>query len=860
MVRLTCPLCHKSFQANDELAARGPKCPKCDVALVRAAPASTGTAPAGAAATRAAAVQAQPSRAVPPHLSGPAPGAPASPVGRDWRPLALALSIGGGVLLAAVVALTFLVAGYMSRPQVAAAPTAPAPAPAGPASTVPAPQASVPAANPVAVAPPPPSSPAPVPASVPAGVPAPVRTAAPAAVPVSLPSAAPVEVVDVLRQINPVRDFARGAWTFQATGLASPRNEMGVLRLPVTPSAAYRLTVVVERMSSSASRTSRVTQPWPSVPRPSVPRPSVPRTRPPSLHGRPSPFRAAPQPSPAAPQPSPAVPQPSAEMPQPSAESDEGLEIVLSIDGHPAALVLDGFQRTISGLELIDGRGVDENGTAVRGEFLPRLRKVTVVCTVGPGSVDATVDGRTIVHWSGQSDLLAIDPDLAADVGNSLALVCSTQFRVQRIEWMPLGAAGPPMVAASTAPATAAPAGATVYPATPAAATPSTPARPAVPSPEAMKCVALIEHPLASGSGFAVGNKLLVTNAHVVEGAFPDEIKVQLGTESGKPQPITRIVYFDRVRDLCIIEMQSDVAGLQVRDDYTFHPNDRVTLVGNPSAGGGIVMRNAVNHGRLSSLVHIKNEDFYQIEVMVNPGWSGGPVLDAEGKVVAIVAMKADDRAVTLIRGAEQKLDQDFRTRIGRTTYGVGLTFGIPASALGSVLKDPALCDKERQAEANDKCAAKTLADRLSFLAELSMLRVMANVPAQVRAEARSGVTKTLSGARRTIPPGEAMTFLSELEAARLVQLLEAEAVKSMESVYRKRLDARISAVRESEHLSDPVNRDLEALAAKVRDANKFAEHPATTYTGFSSKVKGFSHDFKEHLKRLEENLKEKES
>jgi S1-C subfamily serine protease len=516
-------------------------------------------------------------------------------------------------------------------------------------------------------------------------------------------------------------------------------------------------------------------------------------------------------------------------------------------------------------LELIDGRGVDENGTAVRGEFLPRLHKVTVVCTVGPGSVDATVDGRTIVHWSGQSDLLAIDPDLAADVGNSLALVCSTQFRVQRIEWMPLGGtalpAGPPMVAASAASAGAsAPVGATVYPAAPAAGAPSTPAKPAVPSPEAMKCVALIEHPLALGSGFAVGKKLLVTNAHVVEGAFPDEIKVQFGDESGKPQPIKRIIYFDRLRDLCIIEIQSEVAGLPVRDDYTFQPNDRVTLVGNPSAGGGIVMRNAVNHGRLSSLVHIKNEDFYQIEVMVNPGWSGGPVLDAEGKVVAIVAMKADDRAVTLIRGAEQKLDRDFRTRIGRTTYGVGLTFGIPASALGSVLKDPALHDEARQAEANDKCAAKTLADRLSFLAELSMLRVMVNVPAQVRAEARTGVTKTLSGARRTIPPGEAMTFLSELEAARLGQLLEAEAVKSMESVYRKRLDARISAVRESEYLSAPVKRDLEALAAKVHDANKFAEHPATTYTGFSTKVKGFSHDFKEHLKRLEENLKEKES
>ena len=202
-----------------------------------------------------------------------------------------------------------------------------------------------------------------------------------------------------------------------------------------------------------------------------------------------------------------------------------------------------------------------------------------------------------------------------------------------------------------------------------------------------------------------------MTNAHVVEGVFPDEIKVQFGTENSKVEPIARILYFDRLRDLCVIELQSERAGLDVRGDYTFNSGDRVSLVGNPSAGGGILMRNAVNYGRLSSVVHIKEQDFYQIDVSVNPGWSGGPVLDAEGKVVAIVAMKAADKAVTEIRGAMGKLDQDFHARIGRTPYQVGLTYGIPAGALGIILKDPALHDEDRQAEANDKCTARTLAD-----------------------------------------------------------------------------------------------------------------------------------------------------
>ena len=229
-----------------------------------------------------------------------------------------------------------------------------------------------------------------------------------------------------------------------------------------------------------------------------------------------------------------------------------------------------------------------------------------------------------------------------------------------------------------------------------------------------------------------------------MEGVFADEIKVRFGTENGKPQPAARILYFDRLRDLAVIELHSELAGLPVRGDYTFTAGDRVTLVGNPSAGGGILMRNAVNHGRFSGVVHIKEQDFYQIDASVNPGWSGGPVLDAEGKVVAIVAMKASDKAVAELRSSMGKLDQDFRTRIGRTAYNVGLTYGIPAGALGEILKDPDFENEDRQAEANDRCAAKTLTDRLSFLAELCTLRVQISVPASVRLEAANIARGTL--------------------------------------------------------------------------------------------------------------------
>jgi len=229
---------------------------------------------------------------------------------------------------------------------------------------------------------------------------------------------------------------------------------------------------------------------------------------------------------------------------------------------------------------------------------------------------------------------------------------------------------------------------------------------------------------------------------------------------------------------------------------------------------------------------------------------------------VAIVAMKAKDPIVTEIRGAMGKLDEQFRARIGRTAYQVGLTYGIPASALGEILKDPALYDAQRQAEANDRCTAKTLADRLSFLAEICMFRIQVNVPKQVRTEALNlAHGRTPAGTRRgAAQRGEIMTFLSEFEASRLRALLADEGLKSRESKFRDRLDQRIDAIQQSASLPDIIKHDLRTLAVAVREGNKFAEHPANTYGAFSTKVRGLSRDFKDHLKRLAENLKEKES
>ena len=52
----------------------------------------------------------------------------------------------------------------------------------------------------------------------------------------------------------------------------------------------------------------------------------------------------------------------------------------------------------------------------------------------------------------------------------------------------------------------------------------------------------------------------------------------------------------------------------------------------------------------MRAVVHTDQCDFYQIDGAVNPGSSGGPALNYDGAVVAVIAMKATDRGETELK------------------------------------------------------------------------------------------------------------------------------------------------------------------------------------------------------------------
>lgn len=135
------------------------------------------------------------------------------------------------------------------------------------------------------------------------------------------------------------------------------------------------------------------------------------------------------------------------------------------------------------------------------------------------------------------------------------------------------------------------------------------------------------------GTGFVIDKQgLVATNLHVIGEARP--ISVQ--TADGKTLPVTAIHASDRALDLAILQVEGDQLPALELNDSEPEAGDAIVVLGNPHG-----LKNSVVSGVVSGLREIEGRRMLQLAVPVEPGNSGGPVIDQTGKVVGIVTMKS---------------------------------------------------------------------------------------------------------------------------------------------------------------------------------------------------------------------------
>jgi serine protease Do len=138
------------------------------------------------------------------------------------------------------------------------------------------------------------------------------------------------------------------------------------------------------------------------------------------------------------------------------------------------------------------------------------------------------------------------------------------------------------------------------------------------------------------GTGFALSsNGYVVTNYHVVKDA--DSIYVQ--NSDGESFKVKQI-YVDPAYDIAVLQIVDSGFKSLAALPYTFKKTgsdlgEDVYTIGFPRDD------QVVNRGYLSSLTGYAGDTVaYQVDISVNPGNSGGPLLDTKGNVVGIINAK----------------------------------------------------------------------------------------------------------------------------------------------------------------------------------------------------------------------------
>ena len=147
-------------------------------------------------------------------------------------------------------------------------------------------------------------------------------------------------------------------------------------------------------------------------------------------------------------------------------------------------------------------------------------------------------------------------------------------------------------------------------------------------------------HPAKSrGSGFIVSETgLILTNEHVVGKAKTIHVHFQDGTRR-----VAQRIGLDREADVALLQV--DLSGLVIQPlelevEANVEPGMQVIAIGNPkglhhSVSAGII--SGLHRDSIRPRKGHRYSDFIQTDAAINKGSSGGPLLNAKGKVVGMV-------------------------------------------------------------------------------------------------------------------------------------------------------------------------------------------------------------------------------
>ena len=145
-----------------------------------------------------------------------------------------------------------------------------------------------------------------------------------------------------------------------------------------------------------------------------------------------------------------------------------------------------------------------------------------------------------------------------------------------------------------------------------------------------LPAVVLIETSSGKGSGFFVEPDRLLTNHHVISGSY----SVNLLYSNGDKGSAT-VVSYSKEFDLAVLKVakpRPDQAVIPVGSISGLSTGQEVVTIGSPLG----LLQNSVTRGIVSGLRKVDAVTVIQTDAALNPGNSGGPLLDRQGNAIGI--------------------------------------------------------------------------------------------------------------------------------------------------------------------------------------------------------------------------------
>jgi len=190
--------------------------------------------------------------------------------------------------------------------------------------------------------------------------------------------------------------------------------------------------------------------------------------------------------------------------------------------------------------------------------------------------------------------------------------------------------------------------------------------------------------PEASGTGFFITEDgYLISNYHVVK----DSAQVRLVTSAGFIA--AKVVRVDAANDLALLKADGRFVSLPITASRTVKLGGTVATVGFPNIGmQGFSPK--FSRGEIASLSGAADDArYFQISVPVQPGNSGGALVDEHGNVIGIVSAKLDAATALASSGA---LPENVNYAV-KSSFLLSFLESVPA--VSAKLKEPITADRK---------------------------------------------------------------------------------------------------------------------------------------------------------------------